>query len=335
VAKRRNLPGSESEDAEAASAASAEDRRKERKRLRAAREAGNVRAKDRPSWLRRGLIIGVPTAIIIVIIVILLVNPFQPPCLQLQPIPAQSGIPAFPPHNTTNFGDTWCPGASSVFQTYPTLTIMIESTTVGLPSSIGRETNYTSNGAPYDCDLPIQTNTVAQGGLTSNTIYLVSPWAYVYTLGDFFQVWAQSYSNVDVNSSYSSQPITYTTTDLLGFTSDSTHSVTLWVDNQISNQGPSLDLDTLSNAGNVYPSCLGTIYGTGHTILLRYASSGASAAFGSLPPPTLTTSGSPVDLPLLLYDSPSPHVQSTLLLLGMVAYLHEKSLDWLALKAGI
>jgi hypothetical protein len=332
VSKRRNLPGSDDEDQADGTPNSAEERRKERKRIRAAREAGNVRAKDRPSWLRRGLLFGVPAAVIIAIIVILLVNPFQPPCLQLQTIPTQSGIPAFPPHNTTNFGDTWCPQDSSVFQSYPTLTIQVTTTTVGLPTSIGREDNYTSGGTPYDCDLPIQTNTVAEGGLTSNTIYLVSPWPYVYTLGDFFQVWAQSYSNVDVNSSYSSQPITYTSTDLLGFTSDSTHSVTLWVDNQVSSTGPNLNLDTLTNAGNTYPTCLASIYGSGHTILLRYASTGAAVSFGGLRSPTLTSSGSPVDLALGLYDSPAPHVQSTLEQYGMWEYLHQKSLDWLALK---
>jgi hypothetical protein len=332
VSKRRNPPGSEPTDAEERPASS-EERRRERKRLRSAREAGNVRGKERPSWLRRGLLIGVPTAIIVAIIIVLLVNPFQPPCIQFQPIPASSGVPAFPPHNTTDFSRTWCPSAPSVFSAYPELTIRIGTTTVGLPTSIGRESNYTSGGQPYACDLPIQTNTVAQGGASPNTIYLLSPWPYIYNLSAFFSVWAQSYSNVNVNSSYSSQPITYTPTDLLGFTNDANHAVSLWVDNQVSTAGPTLNLDTLSNNGNVYPSCLGSIYGTSHTILLLYGTTGTKAIARGMTSPALTTAGAPVDLSLQAYGTPAPLVQATLRALGMVSYLHLKSVDWLALRS--
>jgi hypothetical protein len=333
VAKRRTRSGPDPEGSDEERPASAEDRRKERKRLRAAREAGNVRGKDRPSWVRRGLIFGIPTAIIVVVIVVLLVNPFQPPCIQFQPIPASSGIPAFPPHNTTDFSTTWCPNAPSVFSAYPQLTIEIGSTTVALPTSIGRESNFTQGGSPYACDLPIQTNTVAQGGASPNTIYILSPWPYIYNLSVFFSVWAQSYSKADVNSSYSSQPITYTPTDLLGFTNDATHSVSLWVDNQISSAGPNLNLDTLSNNPNVYPSCIGSIYGTSHTILLRYGSTGTKAVDRGVVSPVLATGGSPVDLALEAYGSPAPLVEGALRTFGMIAYLHLKGLDWLVLRS--
>ncbi len=335
MAKRRFRTEDDPEGEAPAPTASAEDRRRERKRLRAQRDSGHLRGKDRMGLGRRALLFGLPVAVILVIVAVLLLNSSSPPCLQLQPIPAASGLPAFPPANTTNFGTTWCPSASSVLVTDPVLTIRINGNVVGLPSSIGRRTNYTSGGTPYTCDLPISTYTPSQGGLTANTIYINSPWPYIYTLGDFFQVWAQSYSTVDVNSSFPSQPITYTSTDLLGFTPTASDTVQLWVDNGPSSAGPNLDLDTLTNSNNnVYPSCLVSVYGDNHSILLTYGPTTVRAAMGhGMPSPELVTGGGVPDPALELYNSPTAHLGTLRTELALQGFVEAHALLWLTLRA--
>jgi hypothetical protein len=334
VSKRRGRDRPEDETETRAAELSPLERRRLRKRERAARDAGNVRPKRGWSPLRRGLVLGVPAAIVVVIVVILLFNPFQPPCLQLQSIPASSGIPAFPPHNQTDLSTSWCPPAvTPVFQSFPLLTIDIgRNPTLSLPTSIGRNTTYVQNHEPYTCQLPIFTDTPAQGGLPTNTIYIISPWNYIYTLGDFFSVWSQSYATVNVNATFPNQPISYTSSSLLGFTADSTHTITLWVDNQVSSAGPDLNLDTLSNAPNVSPSCLGTIYHTGHTILLSYTSTKVGSARVGLQSPALSTGGGVPDLALALYDSPAVHLGPYLAFEQWAGYLEHKGLGWLTLR---
>lgn len=337
VAKRRSLnaPLDPETDGTGPPATTSEARRRERKRQRTAAEAGNPRARARTNPWRRILLIGIPAAIVIAVVLLLLFNPLQPPCVAPGAIPASSGLPAFPAHNATSFGTSWCPPPSTwtpVLESYPSLTIAIGTSYVGLPSSIGRNSSYSLDGRAYSCTLPIATYPPSEGGFTASTIYIVSPWPYRYTLGDFFEVWAQSYASVDVNASYAAQPINYTTTSLLGFSDDSTHSVTLWVDNQVSRSGPGLDLDTLSSQ-TTYPSCLGSIYGTSHTILLSYASTSAAATSVSAAP-TLATGGGVPDLALGLYNSPAPHLEPFELEWGQLEFVHSKALGWLALRGG-
>lgn len=336
MAKRRFHEDENPEGDAPSPTASAEDRRRERKRLRTQRDSGHLRGKDRMSLGRRALLFGLPVVVILVIVAVLLLNTGAPPCLQLQPIPAQSGIPAFPPANTTNFGSTWCPTATSVLQTYPVLTIRINGNVVGLPSSIGRRTNFTSGGTPYTCDLPLATNTPANGGLTPNTIYIISPWPYIYTMGDFFQVWSQSYSTVDVNSSFPSQPITYTSTDLLGFTSTASDSVQLWVDNAPSSAGPNLDLDTLTNSNSAYPACLVSVYGSNHAILLTYGPTTVRTAAGhGLSSPWLTTGGGIPDSGWMQYNSPAPHLRTLQLELALLSFVGVHTVGWLSLRVTV
>ncbi|HEV2316167.1 MAG TPA: hypothetical protein VGV89_01140 [Thermoplasmata archaeon] len=338
MAKRR-FKSSPDEETDEGPATSSEDRRRERKRQRTAREAGNVRAGSRSNLLRRGLIFGVPIAVIIGIIVLLLVNPFQGPCLQLQAIPSQSGLPAFPSHNaSTDLTTSWCPpSVTSVMQVFPYLRIRIGGTDVGIPTSIGRNANYTYQGQPYTCTLPMSTNTGAYdeaNGLQPGSILITSAWPYVYTLGDFFEVWGQSYSTVDVNASYTAQPITYTSSDLLGFTPDATHSIQLFVDNQVSTAGPDLNLDTYSNNGQVYPSCMGRIYGTGHTVYLTYASSLSAQVTPLRGASGLATSVSGGALAELAWDSPAPHLITLVYEFTSFGHLREQSLNWLLLRGG-
>lgn len=334
MSKRRfqTEPSTEEEGGERPAPTSAEERRRERKRQRAAREAGNPHSKGRPNWTRRALIIGIPVAVIAVIVIILLFNPFQPLCLQVQDPPAKSLPIGFPPHNASGLSTGWCqPGLTPAIEVYPMLTIRIGTSEVGLPTDIGQNKNYTYAGEPYDCRLPLSTDTVANGGLPLGTIYIISPWSYIYNLSDFFTVWADTHSTVDINASFSSQPVTYTATDLLGFTADSTHSITLFVDNQVSRAGPDLDLDTLSGSGGVYPSCFASIYGTSHTILLSYSVTRSSTAAQGLSTPVLATAGGP-DLGLLLYNSPAAHLFPYLVVQQVTSEVELKSLGWLLLR---
>jgi hypothetical protein len=275
--------------------------------------------------------------VIVGIVVILLVNPFPGPCLQLSTIPTQSGLPAFPSHNaSSDLSNSWCPpGVSAVMQVFPWLRIKIGGTDVGIPSSIGRNQNYTWAGQPYACTLPLSTNTAAYdsaNGLPAGSILITSPWPYVYTLGNFFEVWGQSYSTVNVNASYTAQPITYTATDLLGFTSDATHSIRLFVDNQYSTAGPDLNLDQYSYGGQVYPGCIGRNYGTGHTLFLTYSSNQVGQARLAAAPLGLATAPTGGAIAALAWDSPSPHLVTLVFDLAAFGQYHAKSLDWLLLR---
>ena len=254
----------------------------------------------RTGW-RRAIAPLAVVGVIAVVVVILYFQFIAVPCLQLQPIPTQSGIPALPAANTTDFSQTWCPSAAHVLNVYPKLTITVNGQNVALPPSIGRSTNFTN----YECDLPLVTHP-ASSGLPTGTIAIESPWPYVYTLGDFFSVWQDTYVSAFVNSTYSARTIDYTTTQLLGLPADATHSITLFVDGQKSSDGPTLNLDQLSGAPSPTPSCLGKLYGTGHTIALVYQTGTVAAVVHPISAPTLATGPAPAIAPT--YDAPMPRV---------------------------
>jgi len=300
VAKRRISSAAAEEPP---TARTPDERRRQRKKDRAAKKSGKG---GRPSNWRRAAYIGVPVGVVVAVVVVLVtLNANSIPCLQLAPVPVgTSGIPAFPPHNTTNFGSTWCPsGVNVVLYSYPYLTVTIGGTTVTIPNSIGRNSSYPSGQA---CNLPVLTRPPAPGYPTG-TIYIESPWAFDYNLSTFFTVWSQSYANVFVNSSHASQPVVYQSDDLLGFTADATHFVRLFVDGSPSNAGPSLGIDTLDYGPNPYPTCIGEKYGTGHHILLTYTTASPGAAGARVIAPTLATGPAVPGWDLMLYDSPMPH----------------------------
>lgn len=260
-----------------------EQRRAQRRRERSARKKGKTAKSGPTSRWRRALLLGVPAVVIIAVVLVLVFgNLFSTPCLTLQSIPEGSGVPAFPPHTTTDFSTTWCPsGVNLVEESFPYLQININGHGVGIPPtqaatstnpdypSIGRNSSYPGN---YACNLPVATHPpLASSGYPDGTIYIASPWPYIYNLSTFFDVWAGSFSSVDVNASYSTQPIVYQPTDLLGFSSDATHKITLFVDGQVSTAGPSLELNTLDYGPSPYPTCLAEKYGTGHVIVLSYS----------------------------------------------------------------
>lgn len=319
VAKRRSLAPSDDAE-EPRRGRSAEDRK---------RAARSKKPKDGPLWRRALIPAGVVVAIIVVVLVVIwgTGNLFAPPCLALQPIPATSGTPAFPNATTTDFSRTWCPDDTSVLVSYPSVQITVNGQSVGLPDSIGRSSNFTD----YTCDLPIETQSSA-AGLGSNIVEISSPWPYEYTLGDLFAVWADSYTTAKVNASYTTSTIDYTSSQLLGLPIDAAHVVTLFVDNQPNSAGPSLDLSTTSYLSDVYPTCIGTVYGTGHTILIQYKSaSGTSAGIGQRGP-VLETAGTSGALVGLEYDSPLPRVTQTAEGSASFDQAKDASFAWLAIR---
>ena len=333
MAKRRirNLADKDPEEL------TAEERRALRKRERAAGGTDRaVRPKGGFPW-RRAAAIGIPAVVVVAIIVVLLVNPFHanPPCLQFTTSP--SGEPAFPPKGTTDFSTTWCPGnAPLIMHLHPYVKIAINGHSIGvgesgLPPSIGRDSNYTN----YECDLPIHTHPPGPGEPSpAGILHIESPWAYIFNLSMLFSEWSQSYSGAYVNQSNTQAPITYTPTDLLGYQADPGHSVTLFVDNQLSSDGPNLNLDVLPYLSDPFPACVGTIYGTGHTILLSYqARSAVALGVGTgIHGATASTAAADPELNGLLFDSPMPHVGSTIAHASDLTRLRYAGLGWLSLR---
>ena len=307
------------------------EERRERRREERRKDGKGKRPKTPATGWRRAVvpIIAVGAILAVAILVLYGTNVLFPaPCLQFQPIPSGSGTPAFPAANTTasGFATSWCPGDAPVFQTYPRLTIVVGGSAVAIPTSIGISSNFSS----YTCTLPIHTQ-VPTSALPSGTISIESAWPYEYTLGEFFQVWQGSYVSAYVNSSYSTRTIDYTSTSLLGLPADSTHSLTLFVDNQPSSEGPNLVLNTLDGSGSTYPSCLSKNFGTGHTIELVYHSTSTTAIEGGIRGAALSTAGLPLadGAPL---GAAMPRVVLTPVVALTLAHQAMSGLTWLGMR---
>lgn len=304
-----------------------EERRAQRRRERVKRKAQATSGRS-PLW-RRVAIVGGAAAAIGIAVVLLLSAPLPTPCINFQPVPNTSGVPDFPNHNLTDFTSTWCPSASQVYGTAPYLKILIEGTQVSLPNSIGRNTSY-PNG--YECDLPVKTEPPAPPSYPDGSILITSSWNYRYNLSTFFDVWGESYKNVFIDSSHPSQPIVYQTTDLLGYSANATERISLFVDGQPSSSGPLLDLTGLDYQAPTIPSCLGKLYGTGHTIVLSYTKiTSAGLGQGWIPDGHATAPSDP-QAPLRLFYGPLPHVGFLTPYEQTLSKEQHASLAWLALR---
>ncbi len=277
-----------------------EQRRERRRRDRELIKKGKKPPTGGASQRRRILLLSVVAIVIVAVILLITFGGFfKPPCITFQPIPESSGLPAFPPHNTTDFSTTWCPsGVALEMHVHPYLQINIEGQSVGIPPTSSQAVNPPAIGSNssypggYTCDLPIHTHPPdALAGYPDGVLHIESPWPYIYNLSTFFYVWQQSFSSVYVNTSHPSQPIVYQPNDLLGFTADANHKVELFVDGQASTAGPGLELNTLDYAASPYPSCLEAAYGTGHVIVLEYVSISPAVLGSGLHPATLATAG--------------------------------------------
>ena len=326
VAKRRFKSIPSDRDVEELSP---EERRAQRKRERAQGGGASKSAKGLGSTWRRGAIVGVSAAAVIVIALLLILNPFHaaPPCITLENSPV--GAPGFPPKGTTDFSQTWCPqNVPTVYAVQPYLQIYINGQHVSFPAAIGQNANFSG----YTCVLPIATHrTNTPNGLVDFT----SPWPYHYNLSAFFSVWSQSYSGAYVNATSPSQPIVYQNGNLLGYTSDASHQITLFVDNQLSSQGPTLNLETLAYSSNAYPSCMASIYGTGHTVVLSYKSTKSTAFLPGIRASSAESAAYDPRAALRLYEGPAPHFGLQTAERAALERAHWVGLPWLALRPGV
>jgi len=327
VAKRRF----QSRDAEKRPEELTAEERRERRRVDRLKEGRGHKTKHPSQGWRRAII---PTVVVVVVVVVILFvyfglgTLFRQPCISFNEIPATSGVPAFPTSNTTDFSVTWCPNAAPVFQTYPFLAIVINGQTVALPRSIGISSNYTS----YVCTLPVHTQTPS-AALPSGTISIESAWPYEYSLADFFSIWKDSYVSAYVNATYSTHTIDYTATEILGLAADASHSITLFVDNAPRSEGPNLILNTFDGTPGTSPGCLGSIYGTGHTVEIVYKAISAAAVGGGIHGPVLATAASGPSGSGGTFDSPMPRVTWALAPIATAGDVKAHSLLWLGLRA--
>jgi hypothetical protein len=324
VSKRRLY----SVDATAPEDLSPEERRAQRRRERAKKKAGHGPETTSP-W-RKAAVISIPVIVIAVVALVLIISNLPTPCLQFTPIanstPQAPNEPTFPASSGSDFSGTWCISTTPVYTTSFYLRIDINNASVALPSLIGERTNYSAG----TCDLPLHTLIVPQ---IPGVVQIDSPWAYQYNLSMFFNVWSQTFSTVSVSNSNPNQPIVYQKTDILGYTANTTDTVTLFVDNQVSNAGPNLDVTTL-DYGATTPSCLGKIYGTGHTILITYGSSKSLALRPLIETPSLRTGLADPTAILDLFYGPAPHFGLLAPLNNDLSKVQLHSLLWLVLRAG-
>jgi len=122
----------------------------------------------------------------------------------------------------------------------------------------------------------------------SGIIHIESEIDMNYTLGDFFNIWNQTYSYSLINGI--KHPIIFTSSDILGYTTNSSYKLVLLVDGKPSTLTDyrKLVLNTLDycNASDTQTTspCYATAggnpawnggastypYGTGHTIIIEY-----------------------------------------------------------------
>jgi hypothetical protein len=186
-----------------------------------------------------------------------------------------------------NFPFTCLGSELTTVHVHPWLRISINTgagiTNVTVPTAIGILNPQISNGgiaSGGSCFEPMHTHDssgiihIEAGSVTSQ-----------YTLGAFFQIWQVTYGTVSVNGA--SRPVVFNNTDIFGYRTDSTHTLSLLVDNQnFAGAYASLDLthyDYCSSSSNTppcYPTAGGTPqwpgsggypYGTGHTVVINYA----------------------------------------------------------------
>jgi hypothetical protein len=179
-----------------------------------------------------------------------------------------------------------CITGESWIHLHPYLTIDIEGTNVTIPEGVGILQGQS-------CFEPIHTHD--SSGLLHIELSQSDAKSRNYTLGDFFAIWAytvKSGSGTAPTLSGAALPVEFTSSDILGFKTNSTYQVTLLVDGKQSTMGPSLNLEQLdycSTANSGLPCCPtdcssatgpaadplwdGTTnypYGYGHTIVIEY-----------------------------------------------------------------
>lgn len=177
-----------------------------------------------------------------------------------------------------------CLAEITTIHVHPWLRISINTgagiTNVTVPTAIGILDPQITNGIAGggSCFEPMHTHD------SSGIIHIEAPSvSSQYTLGALFQIWQVTYGTVSVNGA--SRPVILNNTDIFGYRTDSTHTLSLLVDGQNFNGAyGSLDLthydycSAQSTTPPCYPTAGGTPqwpggypYGTGHTVVINYA----------------------------------------------------------------
>jgi hypothetical protein len=204
-------------------------------------------------------------------------TPVRQPCLKLSNIPAQSGIPS-------EDAASWCVNSTDtiVERMVVHLTITIGGSAVTIPGGIGEVPagRWTFGGSPSQaCDMPIFTDNSTGGGANSGGyIEIASPWAFNYTLGDFFSLWHDFSPTAEVDGT--PQPVEYEGTQIFNYTTTTHQVVRLWVDGAITpaTSGPGLDLNyeiSSYDPSATLPSCFVGAYGDDHTLAITWGWTGS------------------------------------------------------------
>jgi hypothetical protein len=196
-------------------------------------------------------------------------------------------VAALPPSGPLNFPLT-CLGQESLFlHIHPWLRIFVNGQRVVIPPAIGiknpvQESGGFWTGGANSCFEPVHTHD------DSGVIHIESPTNTNYTLGDFFDIWSQTYAWANVSNAH--RQIVFSSNDLFGFTTNSTSTLSVLVDGVKSSQTTGLVLNTLDycnaqNSGSSSSPCYqsaqgnpawnggtGYPYGTGHTIVIEFNS---------------------------------------------------------------
>ncbi len=170
-----------------------------------------------------------------------------------------------------------CITGESWIHIHPYLTIDIEGRNVTIPQGVGA----VEGGS---CLEPVHTHD--SSGILHIELTQSDAQGHNYTLGDFFSIWnytVKSGAGAAPTLDGATLPVAFSSTDIFGYTTNSTHRVVLLVDGQPSTQWGSLNLEQLDycSASNTAPPCGNTgdplwkggtsdPYGVGHTIVIEY-----------------------------------------------------------------
>jgi hypothetical protein len=170
-----------------------------------------------------------------------------------------------------------CSTGETYIHVHPYLRIVVNGTDVPIPAGIGINFRGCS-------DLVVHTHDAS--GVIHIELSQTDKNAN-YTLGDFFKVWSGSFSTVTFGGT--SHPVVFTNTNIFGLQADSTHQVVVLVDNKTVTNGigvPLEQLDYCSSNSTASSACGGPNppywngslnsypYGTGHTIVIEYLTTG-------------------------------------------------------------
>lgn len=175
-------------------------------------------------------------------------------------------------------GESW-------IHVHPYLVIDIEGRNVTIPANVG----LVEGGSAYE---PVHTHD--SSGLLHVELSQSDSASHNYTLGDFFRIWnytAKTVGGTQVPTlNGRSLPVEFSSTDIMGFRTNSTYHLVLLVDGKASTQWGSLNLERLDYCGSSNsgaPCCptdcggataspplwngkLSYPFGTGHTIVIEY-----------------------------------------------------------------